>query len=83
MDNAFAERTAVPMVVVIPDTHALDPDKTARTEIGRYLNANVQTEDRELFEEWYPYTHNARRMFDGISSATNLTPNFIKTTVRG
>jgi enterochelin esterase-like enzyme len=62
MDNALAERRAVPMVVVIPDTHALDPDKTARTEIGRYLNANVQTEDRELFEDIIPFVNGRYRV---------------------
>jgi hypothetical protein len=35
------------MVVGIPDTRALDPDQTPRTEVGRYLNENVQAEDRE------------------------------------
>jgi enterochelin esterase family protein len=62
MDNALAERRGVPMVVVIPDTHALDPDKTARTEIGRYLNANVQTEDRELFEDIIPFVNSRYRV---------------------
>jgi len=62
MDNAIAEHRAVPMVVVIPDTHALDPDKTARTEIGRYLNANVQTEDRELFEDIIPFVNDRYRV---------------------
>jgi enterochelin esterase family protein len=62
MDNAIAERRAVPMVVVIPDTHALDPDQTARTEIGRYLNANVQTEDRELFEDIIPFINSGYRV---------------------
>jgi enterochelin esterase-like enzyme len=55
MDNAIADGGAVPMVVVIPDTHALDPDQTPRTEVGRYLNENVQTEDRELFEDIIPF----------------------------
>jgi enterochelin esterase-like enzyme len=62
MDNALAERRAVPMVVVIPDTHALDPDKTARTEIGLYQNANVQTEDRELFEDIIPFVSGRYRV---------------------
>jgi enterochelin esterase-like enzyme len=30
-DNAIADGRAVPMVVVIPDTHALDLDKSTRT----------------------------------------------------
>jgi enterochelin esterase-like enzyme len=55
MDNAIADGSAVPMVVVIPDTHALDPDQTPRTEVGRYLNENVQMEDRELFEDIIPF----------------------------
>jgi enterochelin esterase family protein len=59
LDNAIADGRAVPMVVVIPDTHALDPDKSPRTEIGHYLNENVQTEDRELFEDIMPFV-NAR-----------------------
>jgi len=62
MDNALAERRAVPMVVVIPDTHALDPDQTARIEIGRYLNANVETEDRELFEDIIPFVNHRYRV---------------------
>jgi enterochelin esterase family protein len=68
MDNAIAERRAVPMVVVIPDTHALDPDTTARTEIGRYLNANVQTEDRELFEDIIPFVNDRYRVRTDASS---------------
>lgn len=55
LDNAIADGRAVPMVVVIPDTHALDPDQTPRTEVGRYLNENVQAEDRELFEDIIPF----------------------------
>lgn len=59
LDNAIADGRAVPMVVVIPETHALDPDKSPRTEIGHYLNENVQAEDRELFEDIMPFV-NAR-----------------------
>jgi len=55
LDNAIADQNAVPMVVVIPDTHALNPDATPRTEIGHYLNKNVQAEDRELFEDIMPF----------------------------
>ena len=55
LDNAIAEGRVVPMVVVIPDTHALDPDQTPRTEVGHYLNENVQAEDRELFEDILPF----------------------------
>src|SRR5580704_13316165 len=55
LDNAIADQNAVPMVVVIPDTHALNPDTTPRTEIGHYLNENVQAEDRELFEDIMPF----------------------------
>jgi enterochelin esterase-like enzyme len=62
MDNAIAEQRAVPMVVVIPDTHALDPDQTARTEIGRYLSENVQAEDRELFEDIIPLVNSRYRV---------------------
>jgi enterochelin esterase-like enzyme len=68
MDNAIADGRAVPVVVVIPDTHALDPDKTARTEIGRYLNANVQTEDRELFEDIIPFVNRRYRVRTDASS---------------
>jgi enterochelin esterase family protein len=68
MDNAIAEQRAVPMVVVIPDTHALDPNQTARTEIGRYLNANVQTEDRELFEDIIPFVNGRYRVRTDASS---------------
>ncbi|HYZ73538.1 MAG TPA: alpha/beta hydrolase-fold protein [Chthoniobacterales bacterium] len=55
LDNAIADEKAVPMVVVVPDTHALDPDQIPRTEIGHYLNENVQAEDRELFEDIIPF----------------------------
>ena len=55
LDNAIADGRAVPMVVVIPETHALDPDQTPRTEVGHYLNENVQAEDRELFEDILPF----------------------------
>jgi enterochelin esterase-like enzyme len=55
VDNAIADGRAVPMVVVIPDTHALDPDHVPRTQVGHYLNENVQAEDRELFEDIIPF----------------------------
>jgi enterochelin esterase-like enzyme len=55
LDNAIADGRAVPMIVVIPDTHAVDPDKSPRTEIGRYLSENVQAGDRELFEDILPF----------------------------
>jgi enterochelin esterase-like enzyme len=55
LDNAIADGRAVPMVVVIPETHALDPDQTPRTEVGYYLSENVQAEDRELFEDILPF----------------------------
>jgi enterochelin esterase-like enzyme len=55
LDNAIADGRAVPMIVVIPDTHALNPDTSPRTEIGHYLNENVQAEDRELFEDIIPF----------------------------
>ena len=71
MDNAIADGSAVPMVVVIPDTHALDPDTTARLEVGRYLNQNVQTEDRELFEDIIPFVTERFRVRTE-SSATAL-----------
>jgi enterochelin esterase-like enzyme len=54
LDNAIADGRAIPMVVVVPDTHAIDPDKSPRSEIGHYLNENVQAEDRELFEDIMP-----------------------------
>lgn len=68
MDNAIADGSAVPMVVVIPDTHALDPDLIARTEVGRYLNANVQTEDRELFEDIRPFVNDRFRVLTEASA---------------
>jgi enterochelin esterase-like enzyme len=71
MDNAIAEGTAIPMVVVIPDTHALDPDKTAKTEVGRYLNDNAQAEDRELLEDIMPFVNGRYRVLTD-SSATAL-----------
>jgi enterochelin esterase-like enzyme len=62
LDNAIADGRAVPMVVVIPDTHALDPDKTAKAEVGGYLNQYVQTEDRELFENIIPFVNDRYRV---------------------
>ena len=55
LDNAIADGRAVPMIVVIPDTHALDPDQIPRTEVGHYLDENVQAEDRELFTDIIPF----------------------------
>jgi enterochelin esterase-like enzyme len=55
LDNAIADGRAVPMVVVIPDTHALDADQVPRTQVGHYLTENVQAEDRELFEDIIPF----------------------------
>jgi enterochelin esterase-like enzyme len=57
LDNAIADGRAAPMVVVIPDTHAIDPDKSPKTEVGHYLNENVQTEDHELFEDIMPFVN--------------------------
>ena len=62
LDNAIADGRAAPMVVVIPDTHAIDPDKSPRTEVGDYLNENVQTEDRELFEDIMPFVNTHYRV---------------------
>ena len=56
------------MVVVIPDTHALDPDTIARLEVGRYLNQNVVTEDRELFEDIIPFVSDRFRVQRGASA---------------
>lgn len=62
LDNAIADGRAVPMVVVIPDTHALDPDKTARINVGPYFNQNVETEDGELFEDIIPFVTDRYRV---------------------
>jgi enterochelin esterase family protein len=68
MDNAIADGSAFPMMVVIPDTHALDPDRTTRLEVGRYLNQNVVTEDRELFEDIIPFVNDRFRVQRGASA---------------
>src|SRR5258708_2142850 len=70
LDNAIADQNAVPMVVVIPDTHALNPDTTPRTEIGHYLNENVQAEDRELFEDIMPFVSAHYRMRTDAKDST-------------
>jgi enterochelin esterase-like enzyme len=62
MDNGIADGRAVPMVVVVPDTHALDPDKTARIDVSPYFNQNVQMEDRELFEDITPFVADRYRV---------------------
>jgi enterochelin esterase family protein len=68
LDNAIADQRALPMIVVIPDTHALDPDKSPRTVIGHYLNENVQAEDRELFEDILPFVSSRYRIRSGAKN---------------
>jgi enterochelin esterase-like enzyme len=57
MDNVLAQQKAVPMIVVVPDTEALDLDTTPFSQFSQALTNNAQAEDRELFNDIIPYVN--------------------------
>jgi enterochelin esterase-like enzyme len=61
LDNLLAEGKAVPMIVVVPEAHALPPEATVVTSpdfvetVIPYLTKNQQAVDEELFHDIIPF----------------------------
>ncbi len=55
LDNLLAEGKAVPMIVVVPEAHALPPEDTPSTDNKPYLKKNQQAVDEELFHDIIPF----------------------------
>jgi len=55
LDNLLAEGKAVPMVVVVPEAHALPPEDILGTNNTPYLAKNQQAVDDELFHDIIPF----------------------------
>jgi enterochelin esterase-like enzyme len=61
LDNLLAEGEAVPMIVVVPEAHALPPEPTPVTSpnfvtnVTPYLTRNQQVVDDELFHDIIPF----------------------------
>jgi enterochelin esterase-like enzyme len=61
LDNLLAQGKAVPMIVVVPEAHALPPEPTPVTSpdfgttVTPYLTKNVQKVDEELFNDIIPF----------------------------
>jgi enterochelin esterase-like enzyme len=61
LDNLLADGEAVPMIVVVPEAHALPPEPTPVTStnfvtnVTPYLRKNQQAVDEELFHDIIPF----------------------------
>jgi enterochelin esterase-like enzyme len=55
LDNLLAEGKAVPMVVVVPEAHALPPEDILGTDNTPYFAKNQQAVDDELFHDIIPF----------------------------
>jgi enterochelin esterase-like enzyme/lysophospholipase L1-like esterase len=55
LDNLLAEGKAVPMIVVVPEAHALPPEDVPGTDHTPYLGKNQQAVDEELFHDIIPF----------------------------
>jgi enterochelin esterase-like enzyme len=61
LDNLLAEGKAVPMIVVVPEAHALPPEATLVTSpdfvenVTPYFTKNQQAVDEELFHDIIPF----------------------------
>src|ERR1700722_11211020 len=54
LDNLFTQGEAVPMIVVVPEAHALPPEDVPGTDHTAYLAKNQQAVDEELFHDIIP-----------------------------
>jgi enterochelin esterase-like enzyme len=54
MDNVLAQRKAVPTIVVVPDTEALNLDTIPFSQFTQAFTNNAEAEDRELFNDIVP-----------------------------
>jgi enterochelin esterase-like enzyme len=57
MDNALAQRKAIPMLVVVPDTEALNPDIVVPADFLKAFSQNAEVEDQELFNDIIPFVN--------------------------
>jgi enterochelin esterase-like enzyme len=55
LDNLLTEGKAVPMIVVVPEAHALPPEDIPGTDHTPYLKQNQQAVDQELFHDIIPF----------------------------
>jgi enterochelin esterase-like enzyme len=55
LDNLLAEGKAVPMIVVVPEAHALPPEDISGPDNTAYLAKNQQAVDEELFHDIIPF----------------------------
>jgi enterochelin esterase family protein len=55
LDNLLAEGKAVPMIVAVPEAHALPPEDIPGTDNTPYLAKNQPTVDEELFHDIIPF----------------------------
>lgn len=65
LDQLIAQKKAAPMLVVMPDGHALTPGGGVREEYGR---TNTGAFDRELVEEIIPFVESLYRVRGDASS---------------
>jgi enterochelin esterase-like enzyme len=64
LDNLLAEGKAVPMIVVVPEAHALPPEDIPSTDNTPYLKKNQQAVDEELFHDIIPFIETHYRISD-------------------
>jgi enterochelin esterase family protein len=55
LDNLLAEGKAVPMIVVVPEAHALPPEDIPGPDNTPYLAKNQRAVDEELFHDIIPF----------------------------
>ena len=55
LDNLLSEGKAVPMIVVVPEAHALPPEDIPVTDHLLYLSKNQLAVDEELFHDIIPF----------------------------
>jgi enterochelin esterase-like enzyme len=55
LDNLLAEGKTAPMIVVVPEAHALPPEDVPGTGDALYLTKNQRTVDEELFHDIIPF----------------------------
>jgi enterochelin esterase-like enzyme len=55
LDNLLSEGKAVPMIVVVPEAHALPPEDIPVTDHTLYLSKNQQAVGEELFHDIIPF----------------------------
>ena len=64
LDNLLAQGKAVPMIVVVPEAHALPPEDIAGTDHSPYLAENQKAVDEELFRDIIPLIETRYKISD-------------------